>query len=265
MQQNVRMTRSEELWVAACIEAALPGVEVLVHDDGSSNAMYDLDLIRNGRLFAACEVTAAGDARSIELWNLLIGSNERWIEPNLDGGWLLELDPRTRAKALTRRAPDLLRRLEHNPEDQDPTTELKELGVTRAHKSATDFPGSIYVTLNRDASLTGGFVASTGDDILTWFEDWIRGEDQAHNLAKLGAAQYLAERHLFVLLPGFSSAPFSATDLLMRDAAPLPTISPNLPDPLTHVWFMSTWTSGAIFHGGPDGWSSYSKVFDLPR
>jgi len=264
MEQNARMARTEERWAAACIEAALPGVEARVHDDGSSNAMYDLDLIRNGTLFGACEVTAAGDARSIELWNLLNGSNERWIEQSLDGGWLLELDPRCRAKALKRRAPHLLRRLEHNPDDHDAATELKQLGVTHAHKSATDFPGSIYVTLDRDASLTGGIVASTGDGILTWFQDWIKGEDQAHNLAKLGAAQHLPERHLFVLLPGFTSAPFSASDLLMRDDAPLPTISPSLPDPLTHVWFMSTWNSGAIFHGGPDGWSLYSKVFELP-
>jgi hypothetical protein len=38
---------------------------------------------------------------------------------------------------------------------------------------------------------------------------------QEHNLEKLRAA-LLAERHLFVLLPGFTTAPFTASEMLMR-------------------------------------------------
>jgi hypothetical protein len=51
------------------MEAALPGVKVVQHDDGSRPRMYDLDLVRESAVFAACEVTAAADAESIELWN----------------------------------------------------------------------------------------------------------------------------------------------------------------------------------------------------
>jgi hypothetical protein len=35
--------RTEELWVGACIEAALPRVKVVQHDDGSRPSMHDLD------------------------------------------------------------------------------------------------------------------------------------------------------------------------------------------------------------------------------
>ncbi|MGZ4499074.1 MAG: hypothetical protein ACXVXD_01435 [Nocardioidaceae bacterium] len=62
------------------MEAVLPGVKVMQHDDGSRPRMHDFDLVRDGVVFAACEVTAAADAESIELWNLVNGSGERWIE-----------------------------------------------------------------------------------------------------------------------------------------------------------------------------------------
>ncbi len=58
--------RGEELWVGACLRAALVGVKVEQHDDGSRPSMYDLDLVRAGQPFGACEVTAAADAESID-------------------------------------------------------------------------------------------------------------------------------------------------------------------------------------------------------
>lgn len=36
----------------------------------------------------------------------------------------------------------------------------------------------------------------------------------------------------------------------------------NLPDGLTNVWLMSSWTTGAIYHWGQDGWVLYDKVFE---
>ncbi|MGM7423946.1 hypothetical protein [Cellulosimicrobium sp. CpK407] len=59
------MTRGEELWVAACIKAALPGMEVRAHDDGSSNVVHELDLIRNGSSAgaqSAIRTAGGGDA-----------------------------------------------------------------------------------------------------------------------------------------------------------------------------------------------------------
>jgi len=57
---------------------------------------------------------------------------------------------------------------------------------------------------------------------------------QAHNVRKL-AASGARERHVFVLVPGFTSAP-AVIDLLIAVDAPLPTITPVLPSEVTHVW-----------------------------
>jgi hypothetical protein len=93
-------SRDEELWAAACIEAALPGVASRRHDDGSRPSMHDIDLFRGADRFGACEVTAAADGESLALWKLVNGGDDRWIEEGLEGGWMLTLDPSCRAKKL---------------------------------------------------------------------------------------------------------------------------------------------------------------------
>jgi hypothetical protein len=257
--------RGEELWVGACVEAALPGVQVVQHDDGSRPSMYDLDLLRGGAPFAAMEVTAAADAESIELWNIVNGSDERWIEPNLLGGWLVTLTPRARAKRLKKELPSLLRTLENaaeGPERHAAADRLFDMEVVSANRSATKFPGSIYVTLQRDPERTGGGVPLTGDGLVAWLNQWIVEPAQEHHVGKLRAAAH-AERHLFVLLPGFTTAPFSASDVLMRPDGPLPEVAPALPEGVTDVWLMSTWSTGDLFHFGVEGWSRSPKVFEV--
>jgi hypothetical protein len=66
---------------------------------------------------------------------------------------------------------------------------------------------------------------------------------------------------MFVLVPGFTEAPFGVTDLLMRDNAPLPVDAPNLPTEVTHVWVASLWGSGSGFRWDPaGGWSAFAKL-----
>lgn len=219
--------------MAACIEAALRDVTVRYHDDGSRPAMHDLELSRGGVTFAACEVTAAADAESIELWNLANGHG-RWIEPDLLGGWMVTLAPSYRAKRLQALAPDILRQLESDASDSAAISALRKVGVLDAHRSGTDFPGCIYSTIERDPIFTGGMVGDRGDALVAWLNDWIKSPAQAHNLQKLASAGR-AECHLAILLPGFSSAPFDAADLLLRDDGPLPTSAPTLPSPITQV------------------------------
>lgn len=257
--------RGEERWVGACIEAALPGVKVFQHDDGSRPSMYDLDLARGDVPFAACEVTAAADAESIELWNLINGSDERWIEQDLLGGWMVTVTPKCRAKRLKNELPGLLRTVERasgGPEFAAAVERIYGLDVVSADRSDTAFPGSIYVTLQRATERTGGAVVSTGNGVVTWLDDWVRASAQEHNLEKLRAAEY-GERHLVVLFPGFTTAPFSACDLLMRSDAPLPDVAPNLPDGITDVWLMSSWSTGDLFHYGDGRWMRASKVFEV--
>ncbi len=247
------------------MEAALLGVQVVQHDDGSRPSMYDLDLLREGVPFAAMEVTAAADGESIELWNLVNGSDDRWIESDLMGGWMVTVTPRARAKRLKKELPTLLRTLEsiaEGPERQAAVDRLFSMEVASANRSATDFPGSIYVTLQRDPERTGGAVPVTGDGLVAWLNAWISEPAQEHNVEKLRAAPH-PERHLFVLIPGFTTAPFSASDVLMRADGPLPQAVPALPQGVTDVWLMSTWSTGDLFHYSADGWSRSPKVFEV--
>ncbi len=87
------------------------GLPVVQHDDGSSEGMHDLEVLYDGET-AAVEVTSAADGESIALWNLMNGRNERWVVDELQGGWMVSLEPSARAKRLKTELPRLLRELE---------------------------------------------------------------------------------------------------------------------------------------------------------
>ena len=87
---------------------------------------------------------------------------------------------------------------------------------------------------------------------------------RADNLKKLMRAA-VEERHLLVIVPGLAStSPFEVNDLLMRPAVPLPTVAPSLPDDVTPVWVMSTWSGGGGFRWSPDrGWETIGNDAEL--
>ncbi len=256
--------RGEEQWARRCISRALGDVEVRHHDDGTTPGMYDLDIVYPSGATGAVEITAAADAESIELWNLMNGE-DRWIEPGIAGGWVVHLLPQARGRRVRKELPDLLGRLERRGVKRLDTEEDRlhlaatDLGIARLWQGDTDYPGSIYPHIKEPLERSAGYVPASGDPVAEWLTDWLRGPEQAHNLNKLTASNS-RERHLFVIFPGFTIAPFEVTDLLMRDDAPLPTIAPDLPAPLTHIWGASTWTTGVGMRWSPDrGWERFLK------
>ena len=264
----MKALRPEEEWARQMMSHAL-GLPVVQHDDGSLEGMHDLDVLYDGET-AAVEVTSAADGESIALWNLMNGRNERWVVDELQGGWMVSLEPSARAKRLKTELPRLLRELEICG-----LTELRpwrgsarghlaevarELGVASAGQRATDFPGSIYITIQLPTERAGGFVADTGDALPTWVAEFLRAPKRRDVLDKL-ARSGRSERHAFVLLPGFAEAPFGVTDLLMLDSAPLPLADPQLPDDVTHVWLVSGWASGRGFRWcRTSGWGFFEKL-----
>lgn len=61
-----KQLRHDEKWAAGCVRAAMPGVTVEHHDNGTEEGRYDLDLsLQDGRPFGAMEVTAAVDRTAI--------------------------------------------------------------------------------------------------------------------------------------------------------------------------------------------------------
>jgi hypothetical protein len=262
--------RAEELWVAACVRAAEPGVIVGQHDDNTSRNDLDLDLsLPGGRTFAALEVTTAADPDVIKFWKVLDGQGGRWDEPSIAGGWSVGVRPTASLKTLRTELPLLLGALERtgprsrrNALEGDGALEeiADRLGVIYARQGGTDFPGSIYLTPELPAERTGGCVPTTGDALSDWGGNWVadplRDGDRRKLMRPVGC-----ERHLFVIVPGLAATvPFEVNDLLMRPGAPLPVAAPRLPDEVTHVWVMSTFAGGRGFRWSPvSGWQSFSN------
>lgn len=268
----MKALRPEEEWARQMMTHAL-GVPVVQHDDGSLERMHDLDVLYDGET-AAVEVTSAADGESIALWNLMNGRNERWVVDELQGGWMVSLEPSARAKRLRTELPRLLHQLEASgvtglrPWPASPKSRLaevaRELGIASAGQSGTDCPGSIYLTIQLPTERAGGFVADTGDALAIWVGEFLHAPKQRDVLDKL-ARSGKSGRHAFILLPSFAEAPFGVTDLLMRESAPLPHVDPQLPEELTHVWLVSGWASGRGFRWSRASAGTSSTSCKRPR
>jgi hypothetical protein len=92
----------------------------------------------------------------------------------------------------------------------------------------------------------GGYSPAVGDPLAEWLGEWLADLKRADNVHKLVSAD-AGEQNIFVVVPGFKSVPFAVNDLLIALGAPLPTIPPDLPTGMTHVWTMSVWDSGDGF------------------
>ncbi len=267
--------RDEEKVVAATITTTL-GLRVEQHDDGQQPSMHDLNIISVDGSPAAVEVTAAADPDSKELWKLVNGPGERRTVKDLQGGWMLTLEPTARAKRLLTELPAFLGELEGQGvteiRSQRRRLEVPEsiegraraLGIVSGNQSGTDFPGSIYLTIERPSEQVGGAVDSTGSAVPSWVRDFLLDPHQSDVLGKL-ARSGASERHAFILVPGLTSAPFGVVDMLWRDEdGVVPTASPDLPDQVTHVWLMAFWTIGSGLRWSPDGgWERFERQFRL--
>jgi hypothetical protein len=122
------------------------------------------------------------------------------------------------------------------------------LRVAKARQGATDFPGSIYVMPELPVERIAGWHADTGDALAEWLGEFLtasRQDDVRRKLADSGAA----ERHTFVIFPGFADAPFSVIGLLLDDEAPLPQTDPILPNEVTDVWAAKTAPERGLYRG----------------
>jgi hypothetical protein len=231
--------------------------------------MYDLRVLYPDGRVAAVEVTGAVDPDSTEFWNIMTGVG-RWICEGLEGGWAVHVDPSARSVSRLREdLPGLLRTFEdagtreYRPIQGYAKSRLEladELGITHAFQGGTDTPGSVYVYPEQPSDRVSGVVADTGDALADWLAGFLADPERGDVRSKL-AASGADETHAFVIVPELTTAPFGVSDLLMRDEAPLPTFDPDLPLEVSHVWTVSTWSTGFGFRWSPsEGWSSFDKT-----
>jgi len=245
----MKALRAEEEWARDIISQTL-SLPVEQHDDGSSNGMHDLWILHGNAPLAAVEVTAAADPESMKLWRL-VNSGDRWIVDGLVGGWAISLVPSSaRAKWRVKQFPAFLSQLEEAGVRAVDVEEgqvglgrwqsrARDLGIASAFRSGTEFPGSVYISIDAPLERSAGFVALTGDPIAAWVGTFLQSE-RPDVVAKLGRSG-AKERHAFVLVPGFTTAPFVVSELLTRKHAALPVEEPDLPIEVTHVWIVGMW------------------------
>jgi hypothetical protein len=266
----MRELRTEERWARACIQHALPDCTVEPHDDGSEPGMYDLKIVYADDSTGAVEVTAAADAERVELWREVRKRDLIRQGPDLIGGWLVRVLRSSKVRDLDRDLAPLLRELERDGrtvvrgvKGSGDSLEAKaaSLGIIEAVQSPTDRKGSVYV-MPPEGTLEqmGGYAPLTGDPLAEWLGGWANDPSRSDNVRKLRSAD-TAERHLFILVPGFTAAPFAVNDLLISSEAPMPTIPPVMPAGVTDVWVMSTWDSGDGFRWSQnEGWTRFTKL-----
>jgi hypothetical protein len=135
-----------------------------------------------------------------------------------------------------------------------------ELRIISARQSETDFPGSIYVFPELPIDRIAGFVGDTGDPLAGWLGAFLSEPKLADVRMKL-AESNADETHAFVVVPGFTPAPFTVVYVLTRGDVSIPTFDPVLPDEVSHVWAASEWATGAGFGWSPDkGWFTFNKI-----
>lgn len=259
--------RAEEEWSRQMVEAAL-GLPVSQHDDGSMPGMHDLSIHHRDGSVGAVEVTAAAHPQSIALWKLVNDRDDRWIVPNLQGAWIVALHPRARARRLQAELPALLLAMErtgvtecHHPRSDRSGIEATaaDLGIADLHHSATtDFPGAIYLTIEDDIDRRAGWSDASPAATVRWVGEFLASHavaDVRQKLARSGAA----ERHAFLVVPGFTTAPFGVVNLLMGHG--VPGEPPTLPGEITHVWLVGTWNIGTGWRWDPGaGWQAFDRL-----
>src|SRR5689334_8224717 len=100
--------RGEEDLAVRMVVRALRDATVTHHDDGSQPGMFDVRITYPNGSTAAMEITSAADPAATELWNIVNGTDERWIIPGLTGGWRISLLPEARAERIMAELPSLL-------------------------------------------------------------------------------------------------------------------------------------------------------------
>jgi hypothetical protein len=104
---------------------------------------------------------------------------------------------------------------------------------------------------------TTGYAADTGDALAEWVGGWLRQSIRGDNLTKLRRSG-ADERHMFILLPSMADVEFRVTELFMRSDAPLPSVPPDLPPEVTHVWVISVWGHSGMRWSPESGWESFA-------
>lgn len=259
--------RPEERSAQRILSANL-GREVVCHDDGSQNGMYDLRVGPPDCPELAVEVVGAVDRVATETWNVGPAKGPLCVPSKSD--WIVSLVPHAHIKSVKQDIGRVLLLLEardignlfvdHRLERTDPSLfrDLSSLGIADAYRYRVDGTGTVHLTMGG----TGGVVDEHGESIPEWIASFLCDVAQRDVLSKLDRSG-AASRHVFVFV-AMNGAPFPVESYLKMGPVHIPSTAPDLPPPITGVWIIADGqTRGPRWDGTAWGlFQGMSREFD---
>lgn len=252
-----------EEWAQRIVEKEL-GRNVAINDDGSAPGMYDLRVGPKDAPELAIECVGAVDEAFAETWN--IGPERGPLRLSLTGDWNVSITATARIKAIKQRIEPLLRVLEgHGIDnlyvdyrlkriDRALFDEFDSLSITHVSCYRRQGTGEVHLIMPGN----GGAVDRQGSAVPAWVGEFLRDSARQDVLLKLQRSG-AKERHVFVIVE-LASTPWPVESYLIGELDHLPDQSPDLPQPVTGVWIVSTMGQRGLRWDG-DAW----KIFDACR
>ncbi len=223
-----------ETVAAYVIEKAFPGIRTRLHDTGSAPGQYDYDLLSEGQVVGAMEVTSDVDQSAANLMAILDKNDYRlptsatrfsWLlhgrSRNVTKAWLTEVESKTDGLLAELETAGITRFIFSTDYEIPAVKKLGELGIEHGDVLSKAKPEIILLEFNTDAWTVKPQHA---------LDACSRAAEQADNISKLGSAQW-KERHLFVWIDTASSFPAWSS---LNDTTPAGELT--LPSEITHIW-----------------------------
>jgi hypothetical protein len=224
------------------------GLPVTRYEDGTADSQVDA-LIHGSEGAAVLEIVADHEASFNAQWDALERVGHRVEVPGLRRAWSAQLARRSKVNGVVKALPLLMRRLEGQLNDarrpRDLPEALTRLGIKMLYPLDDD-KRSGYVNLHPEG--WGGFASS---ETMGHYVERIlaNADDVPSKLAKHAAS----EKHAFIWTT--IGTDYGIQFQLERRDQPLPKDPPRLPQGVTHVWVVGSFTSQGAVAWFPDrGW-----------
>lgn len=219
------------------------GTQVDVHDNGSQSGMYDLIIGSVSKPEYAIECVGSVDPVATETWN--VGPAKGPIKVDSSRDWRISITKSANIKLLRRHIANVIGECEKlgltefMPVDwqmkrfsSDLFNRLDNLGITSIYMFRAEGHGD--VDLIQDGG--GGPISQNGEDLAEWIGDFLNRQDKVDVVKKL-AKSGAKEKHAFIpIVTG--GAPWVVESYFLGDMN-LPSIEPDLPEPITGAWVVS--------------------------
>jgi hypothetical protein len=236
---------------------------VELHDTNKLPGMFDLRIGPVDAPDMAIEVVGAVDSVYTETWNH--GPARGPLQLDIRGDWMVIITPNTRLRTFRQEIEPLLQQLEArslytlrpahflSQEEEDLLDDLWTRGIQHAWCYRMEGSGFVHMTLPG----SGGVVDEAGAALPMWISEFLRAPQRADVLEKLGRSG-APHREVFIIAT-LRGTPWPVEGYLTGSLDQLPIAVPDLPDPITGVWIVSSFPcSGRGVRWDDDGWHIFS-------